>query len=271
MTSKFDPTEISDLIVKARLACTYEGAYSGHVPETSDQAYAAQIAAIAKWPSPLVGFKVGGLPPQFREQYTANWMVGPIFQDQTYTVSKGDHIDVTAFACGFGAYEAELVFEVENLDKLPPVVETPEAALAFVKSIYLGVEIAGSPNPKLTTLGPGYAIADFGGNAGLALGPKLPLSSLDALAAMEVTVHIDDVETGRASPTLAEQGALGALRYALNHMSTHRGAMALPETVLISSGAITGVHPAGVGSTAKVQFGDITSFALTMTERKPSA
>jgi len=267
--SNSDLNSISDALVGARLDCKLLDGFPGDLPQTLEDAYKVQTRSIGLWPAEIIGFKAGGVPDKFREQYPSQWQFGPIFADQSYKVETGQRIEVTVFEGGFAAYEAEMVFEVEGYEALETPLETVEEAIPFVKKVYLGAEIASSPNPEVNNLGPGSIISDFGNNAGVVLGPEAPLSLLDDLSLMEVTLHIDGVEIGRKTPGLGDAGPLGALRQTLNHLITRRGEVDLPKSCLISSGAVTGVHQSEAGTVSKIKFGDYTEYELAMVPRRP--
>lgn len=268
---KFDPTPISDALVHARQSCTLLDDFPGDIPETLQQAYEVQLDAISKWDANLIGFKVGGVPPQWREQFPTYWLAGPMFDDQQYAVDNNGSIEVTVFEGGFAAYEAELVFVLKDLDKLNQPLETVEETHAFIRSVYLGAEIASSPNLRVNEMGPGSIISDLGNNAGVVLGPEAPLSILNDLSKLEVVLTIDDEEIGRAAPHSGDGGPLGALRFILNHFIAMKGRIDLPENCLISSGAITGVHQSHAGTKSTITFGDLAEYELRMVPRKPKA
>lgn len=267
----FNAKPISDAVLFARRACKPIKGFPADIPQTLDQAYAVQMDAISKWDSDLIGFKVGGVPEKWRAQFPTNWLAGPMFADQRYTVKTGDSLEVTVFEGGFAAYEAELVFVLKDLDKLDKPLETVEETHAFISRVHLGAEIASSPNLLVNDLGPGSIISDLGNNAGVVLGPEAPLSILEDLSKIDVVLTIDDVEIGRATPNLGENGPLGALRFILNHFISLKGKIDLPETCLISSGAITGVHQSHVGTKSTIKFGDLAEYELKMVPRKPAA
>ena len=219
--SQTDLNAISDALVRARLNCTPMTKFPGTLPKSLDEAYAVQMLSIPKWPSSVVGFKVGGIPESFQKQYPSPWQVGPMFKDQMYHAADGDNLYVTVYDDGFAAYEAEFVFAVTGLNRLTKPLETIDEAKSFVSKIYLGAEIASAPNPDVNNLGPGSIISDFGNNAGVVVGPEAPLSLLDDISQLEVTLHIDDKLIGKKRPTLGEGGPLGALRHILNHFVAH--------------------------------------------------
>jgi len=267
----FNTKPISDALLYARRACKAIDGFPAELPQTLGDAYAVQLCAIAEWDAKLVGFKVGGIPEKWRTQFPANWVAGPMFSDQQYTVKSGESIEVTVFEGGFAAYEAELVFELQNLDKLDAPLETVAETHAFISRVYLGAEIASSPNLLVNELGPGSIISDLGNNAGVVLGPEAPLSILDDFGNLEVVLTIDDVEIGRATPNPGENGPLGALRFILNHFISMKGRIDVPENCLISSGAITGVHSSHAGTKSTIKFGDLAEYELKMVPRKPAA
>ena len=110
----------------------------------------------------------------------------------------------------------------------------------------------------------------MGNNAGVVLGPEAPLSILEDFSKLEVVLHIDDVEIGRATPNPGDNGPLGALRFILNHFISFKGRLNLPENCLISSGAITGVHQSAAGTKGNIKFGDMAEYELKMVPRQPS-
>lgn len=266
----FDPKPISKALIDARRACLPLTGYPADLPQSLAQAYAVQMQSIADWDADLIGFKVGGVPPKFQEQFPTIWQAGPMFADQRYTAKTGDSLYVTVFEGGFAAYEAELVFVLKDLDKLDAPLQTVEETHAFIERVHLGAEIASSPNPEVNNLGPGSIISDMGNNAGVVLGPEAPLTILEDFSKLEVVLHIDDVEIGRATPNPGENGPLGALRFILNHFISLKGQLDLPENCLISSGAITGVHQSHAGTKGNLKFGDLAEYELKMVPRRPS-
>lgn len=267
----FNAASIADAVLYARRAGKAISGFPADIPQTLEQAYAVQMDAMSKWDAKLIGFKVGGVPPQWREQFPANWLAGPMFSDQQYTVKTGESLEVSVFEGGFAAYEAELVFVLKDLNKLDKPLETTAETHAFISRVHLGAEIASSPNLLVNDLGPGSIISDLGNNAGVVLGPEAPLSILDDFSKLEVVLTIDDVEIGRATPNPGENGPLGALRFILNHFISLKGQIDLPENCLISSGAITGVHQSHAHTKSTIKFGDMAEYELKMVPRKPAA
>lgn len=261
---------ISNALVHARLEASVLDGFPGEVPETTSDAYAIQHRSIGIWPSSLAGFKVGGVPPSFRNQYNASWLAGPVFDDAIFHIANGEHASVPVFENGFAAYEAEWVFVTQpiNWKTLEPVAL--DDAKSFVSEVHIGTEIASSPMPMINDLGPGSIISDFGNNASVWIGPKVNLSILDRLETVSVSVHIDGALIGRATPNAGGNGPLGALTFLLNHLREFASELTLPETIVVSSGAVTGVHSAKIGSKSNIVFEGIGEFSLSMMPKAPS-
>lgn len=257
--------EVSDALLAARRDCTPLSAFPGVLPTTLDDAYAVQARSTGLWGDELVGYKVGGIPPAHRPDYEGTWLAGPIFAGQTQSVDDGGRVEVTVYEGGFAAYEAEIVFAITSL---PTDAVTAATAMDHVAEVRIGAEIASSPLGDINDIGPGAIISDFGNNAGLVVGPRVDPARLDELFATTVRVEIDGEEIGAAAPKPGEEGPLGALAFLLDRLRT-QGA-SLPEGgLMVSSGAITGVHRSEAGSTGRVDFGAFGTFDLAMVARGP--
>lgn len=257
--------EASDALLAARRSCRPLAKFPGELPGTLDEAYAVQARSTELWGDTLVGYKVGGIPPAHRSNYEGNWLAGPIFAGQTQRVEGDGHVEVTVYEGGFAAYEAEIVFVVSSL---PDAEVSSSDALAHVGEIYVGAEIASSPLGDINDIGPGAIISDFGNNAGLVIGPRVEKGMLDDLFATEVRVGIDGREVGKAAPKPGDDGPLGALAFLLNRL--RKTGAALPgKGLLVSSGAITGVHRSEAGSIGHIDFGRFGRFDIAMVARQP--
>src|SRR6185312_16904029 len=99
--------------------------------------------------------------------------VGPIFGRTVQRVAPGQLRDAPVFAQGFAAIEAEFVFQLSK-DAPANVTEwTAETARRFVKTMFIGIEIASSPLQNINDFGPAIVASDFGNNAGLLLGAEV--------------------------------------------------------------------------------------------------
>ena len=256
---------ISAAFVAARREGRALDAFPGDVPTTPADAYAVQHASIRSWNRPVAGFKVGGIAPEFADRFPGRRLAGPVFADMVQMVENGGTVDVPVFDGGFAAYEAEYIMVLDKLDELSVPIETFAQAIPFVRALHIGAEIASSPLASLNDLGPGSIISDFGNQAGVIVGPQIGLGHVAQLPDIEVSLSIDGAEIGRASAAPAEGGPLDALRFLLNHLQTLPGDIALPDRLLLSSGAITGVHKAAPGTTSTITFGDHGHFTVRMT------
>lgn len=63
---------------------------------------------------------------------------------------------------------------------------------------------------------------------------------------------IDGVSINKCRPNEAPAGPLGALAFLYNHLRENSGLYEMPEKLLVSSGAITGVHDSHVGAVGEL-------------------
>jgi 2-keto-4-pentenoate hydratase len=110
----------------------------------------------------------------------------------------------------------------------------------------------------INELGPCCVVPDFGNNAGLLVGPSVPDWNSLPLESLTAAVTVDDVVVGTASATAIEGGPLQALRF-LIRVCAKRG-IVLSEGMLVSTGAVTGIHEVQTESQSKVDFGSFGSF-----------
>lgn len=266
MTSASD---ISSAFLAARRAAIALEAYPGDVPASLEEAYAVQALSAANWGEPIAGYKVGGIGPQWREQYPSSWLAGPVFSSLVFNAKTGDRVDIPVFEGGFAAYEPELLMKLKNVSSITSEIKTIEEAKTYVSNLHIGAEIASSPLATLNELGPGSIISDFGNQAGVVIGPEIDVSWLGRFDDIHVTTTIDGEIIGKKSPGKGENGPLGALRFLLNHLMTHAPEGGIPETIWLSSGAITGVHKSRNGTLGHIDYGDLGGFEIAMTTRKP--
>jgi len=267
--SEKEISETAQNLVDARIQAEPRDTYPGDVPPDLTTAYAVQSQAIAKWPGKLVGFKVGGIPERFRDRYPSDWLAGPVFEESTYHYTTGETLEFSVFQNGFAAFEPELIFEIDSNVYLSEENWTPKLARWTIKRVWLGAEIASSPNINVNALGPGSIISDFGNNGGCILGKELRLSDLDRALKIETETRIDGVSVGKNVPGAPPGGPLGALTFLLNHLLSNADLYRLPDTLLVSSGAITGVHESHVGALGMMNYADIEQLDIRFVPRAP--
>jgi len=258
---------IAAALVEARKCAEPVDAFPGEIPATLEAAYAVQHAGVALRGEKVIGFKVGGIPEKWRDQYESPWLAGPVFQSEFQKIELGASLDVAVFKDGFAAYEPELVMVLEGLDKLDASIDTIEEALKYVSDVHIGAEIASSPRADVNARGPGSIISDFGTQGGLVLGPSVGKDVLNQFSLVRVTLDIDGERIGDAYPKEGEGGPLGALRFLLNHLRDYGHNYDLTGSVYFTSGAITGVHESRVGTSCDINYEGLGAFQLNMTAR----
>lgn len=255
---------IAAALVAARAKLRATDGFPGDVPDTPEEAYAVQYAAMRLRGHGLAGFKVGGVPQPFANAFPGGWLAGPISSEQVYAVDKNGTVDFPAFEGGMAAYEAEYMLTLSGLSRLSGPVSTLDAAKAFVSGINIGAEIAGSPFRGTNGLGPGAIISDFGVQGGIVLGPAVALSELDRIGSVKVEVAIDQDNPFTAYPRMDDSGPFGALQFLLNHIQTLPNDIIVPDTLILSSGAITGVHQSRTDTSALFDFGAFGRFTVRL-------
>ena len=259
---------ISRRLIDARKTATALPSFPGDLPATLAQAYAIQMASIARWRDDVAGWKVGLLSPADRESFSAERLVGPVFASRVHTVDRASTKVMPIFDGGFAAVEAEFVLEL-GVTVLPSGKEYTNDELAeIVSAMYVGAEIASSPMADINRLGPTAVVSDFGNNAGLLLGPKVPDWSIRPLDSLLAQVTVDDVVVGNASAAAIPGGPLQALRFVIG-LAAARG-LELQAGTLVSTGASTGIHDVELSSVARVDFGALGWFNVTFESMTPA-
>lgn len=241
------PRTVAARFVAARRACEGFADYPGPLPTTLDDAYAVQAEAIAQWGTPVVGWKVGRIVGEMAQSLGENRFIGPIFAESVWRVAAGEEATFPVIDGGFGAVEAELIAQVEC--PAPSGTMSPDEALATVSAWHIGIEVAGSPCGKIDALGPLVSIAAFGNNLGLILGPQVALTDPDDVTC---SVILDGVDLASGRAANLPGGPSTAIAYALNKL--HALGRTSADRLLISTGAITGVHPVNAGCDCTATF-----------------
>ncbi len=248
--------EIAAAFVAARRERAAITAFPGRPPVNLAEAYAIQDCALRLWDRPVGGWKVARIKPPRDAVLGVNRLVGPAFRDMI-VMAADDTLAMPVFHGGFAAFEAEFMLRLAPQDG--PLPTTPEAAMAWVDAVRIGIEVAGSPYPRINADGPCVTIADHGNNIGLVLGAEVPRARWAELNAVKVTLDIDGAEVGRATTATMLDGPFGAVAFLIGNLAA-RG-IPLEAGWWISSGAITGVHPAQPGSRATASFAGLGSLS----------
>jgi 2-keto-4-pentenoate hydratase len=267
---EFDAKGVAAEFVKARRSAGSFSKYPGTQPPDLDSAYRCQDEAIALWDDTIAGWKVGWIPEPHSQKFGAQRLVGPIFTRSVRRSNGAEIVDVPVFAQGFAAIEAEFVFQLSK-DAPANVAEwTAETARRFVKSMFIGIEIASSPLININDYGPAVVASDFGNNAGLLLGPEVADWQARSLDSMNCETRIEGAVVGRGNAAAVSGGPLTALAFALR-CNARRG-RPLRAGEFVSTGAATGVHSIAAGQSAEAIFtglGSLRCRAVPMTPVAP--
>ncbi|MBA3940672.1 MAG: 2-keto-4-pentenoate hydratase [Sphingopyxis sp.] len=221
-------------------------AFPAPVPATLTEAYAVQQRLAAALGAPVLGWKVGRIPPALVETLGAERLAGPVLRVAGLDGSTPGEARV--FAGGGGAIEAEAMLRLRAVPDGP--VRGDDDGAVWVDEIRAGFEVASSPAPGVHAHAPFGIIADIGINNGLLLGPRLDIAGFTTLA---VETRIDGASVGAGRPIDVLDGPWGSVNFLVE--LHRRGVIELQPGQWISAGAITGVHPIAIGQTAEACFG----------------
>ncbi|MFN3944692.1 MAG: 2-keto-4-pentenoate hydratase [Allosphingosinicella sp.] len=252
-----DVEAIAGRFVEARRAARRLDAYPGPLPDTLDDAYAIQDAAIARWNRPVIGWKIGRVGSPLSDRFGVDRLAGPIFHSRP---AATDPVAMPVFAGGFAAGEAEFLLRIAAVPPEGKRRYSLDEAADLIDAVHAGIEIASSPLEPINRIGPIAVISDFGNNNGLVVGPEVPDWRNSGFEDWTVTTFIDGEEAGSGRASAFPDGPIGAARFLFELMA--RRGIALRPGQWISSGAVTGIHPARPGQLVEARFGsDLTLHA----------
>jgi len=265
----FDAGSVAATFVSARRSARALTRYPGTLPPDLAAAYRCQDAAITLWDDTVAGWKVGWIPEPLSAQFGAQRLVGPIFRRALKHLNGSVAVDAPVFDGGFAAIEAEFVFQIDRDTPGNVVNWSPESARHFVRSMFVGVEIASSPLRNINDFGPAVVASDFGNNAGLLLGKSVPDWQTRNPDSLSCETRIDGAVVGRGSAAAVSGGPLTALAFALG-LNARRG-RPLRAGDFVTTGAATGVHDIGVGQSAEVVFAGVDTVRCVVRSMTPVA
>ncbi len=242
---------VAQQFVRARLNAAALREFPGPLPSTLEAAYAHQQEAIGLWPDSVAGWKIGRIGPPWQERFGEERLVGPVFHREVRRVAPGEVSEYPVFEGGFAAVEAEFVFLL-TADAPRRADWTAAQAAQLACDLHIGIETAGSPLASINDLGPTAIISDFGNNAGLLLGPRIPDWRARPLESLATETFIEGGRVGRGGAVSVPGGPLAGLAYALDRCA--RLGWPLKQGDLVSSGATTGVHEIRIGQRARARF-----------------
>ena len=256
---------VAEAFVSARLAACAVADYPGDAPQQMAQSYAIQDAAIALYPDRIVGWKVGGVPPTQQAALGVHRLAGAIFAGNVWAAGEAP-TPLPAIEGGFAAVEAEFIARI-GADANPAKTDwTLAEAADQIDAVFIGVELAGSPLSAINDMGAAVVASDFGNNGGLVIGPELAdwRTRLDLI---EVETIIDEVSVGRGGSSSLAGGALESVRFLLEHCA--RWGRPLTAGVLVSTGAVTGVHRIYAGSESMCVFEGVGEVRCAVVKAAP--
>lgn len=258
--------------VEARRAARALPGYPGSLPLSLDEAYARQDAAIALWGEPVLGWKVGRIPDAWIGRLGEDRLMGPVFESRLQWLEPGDELTFPVIRGGFAAVEAEYIFVLARDAEPGRSDYGPLEAAHLVRSLHIGVELAGSPLATINELGPAVVVSDFGNNAGVYVGRAIEDWRERPWSRFTCATWIDGRQVGRGGALSLPGGPLAALAFALNRGAA-RG-RPLTAGMVVSTGAATGIHDILPGQRALVGFdglGDLAGRAFAALSLDTSA
>jgi len=251
-TQSLEAETLAQAFVSARLKGLSLPEFPGALPADLAEAYAVQDVAIALWPDEVAGWKIGKIPPEHAVKLGAVSLAGPVFHKDVRRFAPDKTVEYGIYMGGFAAVEAEFMFEIG--EDAPPgkTSWTTAEAVAIVKRMICGVENAGSPLSTINVVGPRAVVSDFGNNNGLIVGPEVPDWCERDMSELVCETFIDGKSVGKGSAANVAGGPVEPLRF-VAELCAKRG-LPLKAGMLITTGAITGIHDVGPGQIARVEF-----------------
>lgn len=263
----FDPAEIARHFVAARRAARALPAFPGDLPAGMADGYRVQEAAIDLWPEPVVGWKVGRIPPELQAELEAERVMGPVFAGHVWTADPARPTPLPVIPGGFAAVEAEYIYRMGRDAPADKLEWTPEEALAYVGDLLVGVEFAASPLATINVLGPRVVASDFGNNAGLILGRVVPNWRERPDGIPPCHAYVAGQLVGEGSPDSIPGGPPASLAF-LMAACAQRG-RPLKAGQLVTTGAASGIHDIEAGQTARITFGDLEEIRCVAAPAQP--
>jgi len=254
---------IAEAFVSARRAGKALVQYPGNPPTALSDAYAVQDAAIPLFEDKIAGWKVGRINSPWLEELGTSRLAGPIFNKSVHSLTaNGQEAEGLIFKEGFGAAEAEFVYRIGSAPAPGQQAFSLDDASALIDAVFCGFEIASSPFPGINTLGPLVTISDFGNNNGLLLGPEIPDWQTSKFDEWEVTTLVNGEIVGSGKAESFPGGTLESVRFLIENL-VRRG-FAVAPGLLISTGAVTGVHEVSAGQSVEARFGNFSSLRCSI-------
>ncbi len=257
----------SQAFVEARKEAKCLPVFPGTPPTDLASAYALQDEAIALFDGTIIGWKVGRIQPPLSDSLGTTRLFGPAWAEARQDATNGHVPTGRIFKGGFGAVEAEFMFRI---GQVPPSGQTRislDEVAGLIDAVYVGFEIASSPYAGINSSGPLVTICDFGNNNGLLVGPEVPEWRASGLADWTVETRADGILLGSGKASAFPDGPLGSVKLLIENL-IERGHPIVPG-LLISTGAVSGVHEVTAGQKIEARFGDDMVISCTIDYAKP--
>ncbi|ACT60492.1 2-keto-4-pentenoate hydratase [Hirschia baltica ATCC 49814] len=247
-------------IVDARQRTGFIEQFPTPIAADLETAYAYQDTAIDMVEEKIVGWKIGRIVGDDVEKYGTDRLFGPIFESKIYH-DKNEVTSAPVFSKGFAAVESEIIFEVAADTPADKTEWTTQEAIDYIANAYVGIEVASSPFTGINDNGPLVTITDLGNNYGLIVGePIEDWKSLDCEKwTFDTLIEGEVIGTGNAAGIPGTP--VESLRALLEN--TAKRGRPLKKGMLITTGAVTGVHSVKVGQAAIARFQNKVEIACT--------
>lgn len=251
--------EIAHQFVSARKAARPLIEYPGNPPRDLATAYAVQDEAISLYDGAICGWKVGRIHPPLATELGTTRLFGPAWVDALESMTYDDCPVGRIFSGGFGAVEAEFMYRIGTAPAPGKSSFSLQDTAAMIDKVFVGFEIASSPFAGVNRLGPLVTISDFGNNNGLLVGPEIADWQGSGCEQWRVETRIDGELAGAGRAADFPDGPLGSVRLLIENLVA-RG-HAISEGMLVSTGAVTGVHEVRPGQHVEARFGDLPAIS----------
>lgn len=243
---------IAQEFVSTRLKAQPLPAFPGTLPADLNAAYTVQDAAIKIFPDEVAGWKIGKMPADLISVLGAKSVSGPVFRKDVHYAAPGGTVEYGMFVGGFAAVEAEYMFEIGEDAPADKTVWSSDDVTAIVKRMICGVETAGSPLATINKVGPLAVVSDFGNNNGIIVGAEIPNWRDRVLTELTCETFINGKSVGTGMAANVPGGPLESLRFVAEVCA--KWGRPLKAGMLITTGAITGIHDVLPGEVARVEF-----------------
>jgi 2-keto-4-pentenoate hydratase len=257
-----DAKSIAAAFVDARHKAHALAEYPGSKPTSLPEALAVQTEALALYDGVVAGWKVGRIHSPWFEKVGVNRLPGPIFAHSVQQIVSSETPVGTIFENGFGAVEAEFIFRIGHAPAAGQRQFRLDETAALIDGVSIGIEIASSPFAGINSEGPLVTISDFGNNNGLIVGQNVPDWRASDLDNWSVEARIDGTLVGQGQAASFPDGPLGSVKFLIENLIAR--AIPINPGLLISTGAVTGVHEISEGQRFEARFGAFGTIGCTI-------